>query len=64
MLGVLVVGRNRVVYFKFYMQDWCQWLAHLPSKQRGPVRVRYLAPMNGETGSHGSLPKRGSIPLW
>lgn len=27
------------------MQDWCQRLAFLPSKQKGPVRIWYLAPM-------------------
>ena len=26
-------------------QDWCQRLAFLPSKQKGPVRIWYLAPM-------------------
>ena len=34
MLGVLVVGRNRVVYFKFNMRVWCLTVS-IPAFQAG-----------------------------
>ena len=54
------------------IRDWCQRLASLPSKQMGPVRIRYLGPMvrrqvlkvTKKIGSPNNGTLGGPTPLW